>query len=435
MKIFMTTLILILCLSGSCVLAQQNEDGSPDDRPMVAVEGQVTYDGKPVEDAILMLSHDSDEKGTFPVTTNSDAFGRYFFFDVTAGNFTLKIEKLGFLPGRREVQYDGKTRVRVDLILAPGQLSFGKVPPGLGAEEERIFYATDRRRQNSIKLSYANERDKDGKLSYGFIDVNVPSTSGIELADADRVRNVFVENTEELTEQKFVIELGGKGAEALVFVHGFKNSFDYAARRLGALKHDLHFKGPAILFSWASCNDGSPRGYAEDESTIDWSDPHFRKFLTDLSKAHFSKIHFIAHSMGNRLLLKGLDSGVHVGRVDEVVFAAPDVDMDTFREALSRLRPAVGRFTMYGSSQDQALRASRFIHRQPRAGLLDPVLTMPVLDTVDATKVDLSFIHHSYFVDSTPVEEDISLVLSDKVPPRSRLIRRLNGGDVFWLLQ
>lgn len=413
---------------------------SKEEQPTVSLSGRITSDGKPLEDAMLLLSG-TRKKETFPISATSDARGRYVFFNLSAGEYTLRVEKYHFLSREQALEYDGKNAIRLDLTLAPGAIGFGKVPPLRGATEERIFYATDRLLvDQGGTISYADARNNDGILSYGFADINVPTHGGnaesVLAMGADRVYDVVVDKVVPENETNFWTDARLGGKEALVFIHGFQNSFDYAARRLGVLKHDLHFTGPAILYSWASMNDGSFRGYTGDESSIGWSEPHFKRFLISLSHAGFTKIHFIAHSMGNRLLLSGLDGCVKLPAVDEVIFAAPDVDLATFREALTRIRPHVGRLTLYGSSKDRALLASRFVHAGlPRAGLLNPILVNPVLDTIDASKVDLSFIHHSYFVDATAVEQDIELVLLDKLPPRPRLQKQQNGSGIFWSLQ
>lgn len=212
----------------------------------------------------------------------------------------------------------------------------------------------------------------------------------------------------------------------------YTNSFEYSARRLGALKHDLNFSGPAILYSWASRN--SFAAYSDDEATAEWSSPHFQQFLQDVQRTGVSRIHLIAHSMGNRILLRGLQA-CSLQHVAQVVFAAPDVDADTFREALPVVSKLADRLTEYANDNDRALKASAWKHGLPRAGQLTATVRNTDEDVVDATRVDTSLEHHSYFVDSPQVVSDIALVIADKLPPRPRLVQVQQGQINYWQLQ
>jgi esterase/lipase superfamily enzyme len=202
--------------------------------------------------------------------------------------------------------------------------------------------------------------------------------------------------------------------------------------QLWPLLHDLNFSGPAILYSWASRN--SFAAYSDDEATAEWSSPHFQQFLQDLQRTGVSRIHLIAHSMGNRILLRGLQA-CSLQHVAQVVFAAPDVDADTFREALPVVSKLADRLTEYANDNDRALKASAWKHGLPRAGQLTAAVRNTDEDVVDATRVDTSLEHHSYFVDSPQVVSDIALVIADKLPPRPRLVQVQQGQINYWQLQ
>jgi esterase/lipase superfamily enzyme len=58
--------------------------------------------------------------------------------------------------------------------------------------------------------------------------------------------NVVATTDEDLTRAK------SNPDEALVFIHGFNNSFEDALRRAGQLAYDLRFDGPVFAFSWSS---------------------------------------------------------------------------------------------------------------------------------------------------------------------------------------
>jgi esterase/lipase superfamily enzyme len=86
--------------------------------------------------------------------------------------------------------------------------------------------------------------------------------------------------------------------------------------------------------------------------------------------------------------------------------------------------------TLYASSKDMALKASKEVHGYPRAGdAADGILVMPGIDTIDASNVDDSMLAHSYFVESIPVISDIANMLRTRATPppsaaRSRWSRR-----------
>jgi esterase/lipase superfamily enzyme len=93
--------------------------------------------------------------------------------------------------------------------------------------------------------------------------------------------------------------------EALVFIHGYDVGFNEAARRAVQLTWDLQFQGVPILYSWPSAD--SPLKYTNDESAAEWAVPHLERFLRIVAqRSGARKIHIIAHSLGNRALVKAL---------------------------------------------------------------------------------------------------------------------------------
>jgi hypothetical protein len=78
------------------------------------------------------------------------------------------------------------------------------------------------------------------------------------------------------------------------------------------------------------------------------------------------------------------------------------------------LQRLAARITLYESSKDKALVASKKIHGNARAG--EPLLIIPGLDTIDASSIDTDFLGHSYFSDNWPLLSDIhSLLFTDEL--------------------
>ncbi|MGC3972319.1 MAG: alpha/beta fold hydrolase [Pirellulales bacterium] len=93
--------------------------------------------------------------------------------------------------------------------------------------------------------------------------------------------------------------------EVLVFIHGFNNSFEEAAKRTAQFAYDLRFPGAPILFSWPS--QGTVAQYQADSNEAERSQPHFQEFLKNLlSDSKAKRVHLVAHSMGNRILARTL---------------------------------------------------------------------------------------------------------------------------------
>lgn len=409
-------------------------------RAIVSVEGSLISSETrgPVPDAIVVARRKGEEDD--PVTTVSDALGRFVFVGLKTGQYVLEIEHLRFRVFRRIITVTKTSTVILEgLELLPASV---QLPPNFKLVSEPIFYVTDRERGQSCGgiACYKNERNKNGRLIYGIAYLSVPQGSRGSVSSgqlAHRMSLVTLDKATEVGRTQFWDAVDARGAAAhkvLVFIHGFDNSFESAISELAALKHDIHFDGPTILYSWASRDELG--AYFEDESTISWSTLHFRRFLQLLDDQEFEEVHFIAHSMGNRLLIRGLETKTS-NQPGQVIFVAPDVDADTFQEAVLAVNHNEDHFTMYASPWDQALLLSGMLHRLPRAGLLRPRAIMRGADTIDVESVDPTFVHHSYLVEATPLENDVSAVLLGDGPsskPRASHLLKEQGNLLYWEL-
>ncbi|MFK0731826.1 MAG: alpha/beta hydrolase, partial [Gloeotrichia echinulata HAB0833] len=86
---------------------------------------------------------------------------------------------------------------------------------------------------------------------------------------------------------------------------GFNVSFEDAALRAAQIGVDLQVPGIMAFYSWPS--RGKLVSYPADEATIEASERYIAEFLLNLvQKSGAEKIHIIAHSMGNRGLLRAM---------------------------------------------------------------------------------------------------------------------------------
>jgi esterase/lipase superfamily enzyme/outer membrane murein-binding lipoprotein Lpp len=167
---------------------------------------------------------------------------------------------------------------------------------------------------------------------------------------------------EGITKEEFLSLLrNDRDHGAMVFVHGFDNSFSDAIFKTAQIAYDTSFPGVPVTFAWPSKGEITAYDY-DRESAVFSRDAFLALLRTMHDDAGLSKIYVIAHSMGNQIVVDALahaeDAGLSIS-VSELVLAAPDVDRDVFRGMIDRLKKATKGLTLYASSADKALAVSR----------------------------------------------------------------------------
>lgn len=316
-----------------------------------------------------------------------------------------------------------------------------------------VFYATDRkgRRDKKIGWKYGGTR---GQLSFGIVEVSIPDHH--EMGELEKPRwwkLQFIQNPEKfivvlrvdrIGKDEFITQSRKRLAElsdrdALVFIHGYNCSFEDAARRCAQITYDLNFKGLPLLYSWPS--EGAPLKYLVDEGNIQKTRKHFDDFLMmTLTRLGIDTVHVIAHSMGNRVLadtlsrMRDSEFPEGSGRLRQVIFAAPDIDRETFIDLAEEFYMDVDRYTLYASTKDIPLEIAGLLHKYQRAGDSDPEVTIVKgIDTIDASNIKVNFIGHSYFGDSKTVIYDIlNLITNDSEPGERGLAEYELSGKKYW---
>ena len=334
------------------------------------------------------------------------------------------------------------------------------------ATEVSLFFATNRAQLAGRRIgAYGTERA--ALLSYGDAVIAVPGgqfapeasvaayqRSPVQVGLATSAAHLSIAQIAVVSPSASADAVKRKLASArlypnavLVFVHGYNTSFDDALRRGGQLVRDLNFDGPTFVFSWPSL--GAMHRYGTDRDNAAASVASFATFLGEVTRAAgTARVHVIAHSMGNRVVLPALVTLAPDarGRLGEVVFAAPAIDVDAFRRHLDVLSAdGPRRFTLYASSHDRALQAGYIReYGTTLAGYVaaaEPVLHR-ALDSIDVSEAGnvakASDFNHDIFATNPAVTEDIRQLLQRGVrPPGDRLPnlkeRRTGSGDVFWV--
>jgi esterase/lipase superfamily enzyme len=316
------------------------------------------------------------------------------------------------------------------------------------------FFATDRNltgKKNPDKMFGVGR----SKITYGSCDVSIPrdhrmgelespSIVQLELRE-DPAKHVMLLKTVIRTKDVFYKNLAtevrqsGKRS-AFIFIHGYNVTFEDAARRTAQISYDLGFDGAPVFYSWPS--KGKTPAYTVDEQNIEWAQTNLRQFLDDFfTKSDAQNIYLIAHSMGNRALTRAVASLMHDkpnlrGRLKEVILTAPDIDADVFKRDIAPALTATGRpITLYASSKDLALAASKKVHGYPRAGDSDQgVVIVPGVETIDASYVDTDLLGHSYFAEDRSVLADMFHLIREnqRADQRSGLHRVDDQAGRYW---
>lgn len=229
----------------------------------------------------------------------------------------------------------------------------------------------------------------------------------------------------QLAEIRRAVEKDGQTSHALFFLHGYNVSFKEAAIRAAQIGYDLKIPGPTAFFSWPS--RGRLVTYPADEAAIEASERAITEFILDFARnCGVEKIHIVAHSMGNRALLRALQrieaniSAMSSVKFNQIILAAPDIDRDLFLD-LSRLYPLFSqRTTLYTSESDRAVHLSAKIHLSPRAGYYPPFTLAPGIDTISVPNFDVDLLGHSYFSQAEAMLHDIYDLIRNNPAPSSR---------------
>src|SRR5262249_57722855 len=102
-----------------------------------------------------------------------------------------------------------------------------------------------------------------------------------------------------------VLANAGGGPDVLIYVHGFKQTFEAAALEAAHLSDGIKFRGQTMVFSWPS--RAGLFDYAYDRDSAMWSRDGFERVLHSVVAAPGSgRVHVVAHSMGTMLTLESL---------------------------------------------------------------------------------------------------------------------------------
>jgi esterase/lipase superfamily enzyme len=367
------------------------------------------------------------------------AFGRGYYQAFELGRNQIQLRQLPDADAPRFITRDiarSGSKTKIEKNITRGETS------RLTATLYPVWYGTNRQLVDSSNISKGFSGDRDDRIHYGCCQVSVPKSHRIgstgspwwkrlQTLTDDRLK-LELSSLKLLDEVNFFASIETALAEqpptdraALVFIHGFNVSFEAAAIQAAQIGFDLQVPGIMAFYSWPSM--GKLAGYPADEATIDPSGKYIKEFLLNLAQNNdIDKVHIIAHSMGNRGLLRAMElilndvrdtSGIPFG---QIFLAAPDVDPETFKDVSTAYQKLAERTTLYVSDRDKALAASGIIHNRDRVGFFPPIKIFEGIDTVEVSNIDLTWLGHGYISDAREVLTDMHQLLMNNQPPDRR---------------
>jgi len=325
------------------------------------------------------------------------------------------------------------------------------VPPGardehdyLATRQYRVWYGTDREPVLEGADPYFG-RGFSEELHLGSCVVHVPTTHRFGELRSSWLRRTFqtvlldheddtlrILELNSLNAEEFVADIHNElnhwqKRSALVFVHGYNVSFRDAALRAAQIGFDLRVDGIMAFFSWPSKGNLLP--YLADEARVELAEKHFVSFIELLARHNdVEEINILAHSMGNRLLLRTVErllslrmAGALGAPIGNIMLAAADATTALFKQyAGAYTALARDRVTNYTYHADRALMVSRRLHDQERVGLEPPVFVHDGIDTISASNLNLDLLGHGYVATAAPLIYDLAQIIHDNKPPRKR---------------
>jgi esterase/lipase superfamily enzyme len=307
--------------------------------------------------------------------------------------------------------------------------------------EVPVFFATNRKREKDAKaVAFGGERSETLTFGQATVMVAKPQavprraqfdaslsrsalvTPNIETTEVARlaIRNIEVVPDARLCMQSTLLRLETASVfpkQIFVFVHGFNVSFENALRRAAQIAYDLNFDGAPFLFSWPSRSN--IWSYASDRESAEIAVDHLKEFLEMVAaETQATKIHLIAHSMGNIVLLDALEkiklsNGLQPRlRFAEIILHSPDVASDRFSQLMRAINGLGTSVTLYASTSDRALNISAWVWGVVgRAGAVPSVVKG--VETIDVTAAGSSFLglNHDLYATNPAIFNDMRLVL------------------------
>lgn len=325
------------------------------------------------------------------------------------------------------------------VLLASGCASIGMSGMGESSVEPRalsIFVVSTRKGERGAASEVAVENGS--RMSLQMISVPPGHEPGrIErpsFGSEDSQKHFVMTSRRGLDETAFLGELAshlsgriGSNRDILLYIHGFNTSYDEARFRLAQIAADGRFGGVGVLYTWPAAGSLLDYGAAKENATF--ARDALGKLIHQLSEVpDVGRVHILAHSMGAWLAMEALRENAISGSADlngklgDVMLAAPDIDLNVFRQQLARLDPS--HVFVLVAANDRALSISRSLAGdRPRLGGLDPnnpkdraSLEALGVKAYDLSRESTGLIGHGTYADAPQVVRTIASQITVQRP-------------------
>lgn len=313
--------------------------------------------------------------------------------------------------------------------------------PASDATRVDMLVATTRQPAADPGQLYSGERGT--AISFDSLVVSIPPAQNRKVGEiqwpsrmpADPEHDFAVLATQPVASDRQIREWFRKNRnakrQAIIFVHGFNNTYADAVFRLAQIKQDAGVQAAPILFTWPS--RASVLDYLYDKESTIYSRRALEDVIIQAAKSpDVGDITILAHSMGTWLTMEALRGvamrqGSVPAKIANVVLASPDIDVDVFRRQIIEMAPRLPRLTVLISKADKALEISRFLSGGiSRVGGADVTLYEPIIKQLGITVIDTSTsdskdgLGHNAFADSPQIIKLLGPALSGEAanPPR-----------------
>jgi esterase/lipase superfamily enzyme len=209
--------------------------------------------------------------------------------------------------------------------------------------------------------------------------------------------------------------------DLLMYVHGFRNTFEGAALDSARLSDGIHFHGDTMVFAWPS--KSGLFDYVYDRESAMWSRDALEGVLEAVMVGQTNgRVHIVAHSMGTMLTLEALRQlnaryGEAAGeRIGAVVFASPDIDIDVFSSSIERMGPLARHITVITATNDRALElSSKLAGGVRRVGAAEKAqLERLGVRVIDASQQGWGLINHDLFLSNPDVRQVVRRAIDSR---------------------
>ena len=319
-------------------------------------------------------------------------------------------------------------------------------------ELQRVSLEQDRSTKLSLHLASLEERGRFPETPQPIVLINGEAQTDPAVLEASRI-----------TEQSFQAEIRRRLAlaskpEVVLFVHGYNNDFEDAAQTLAELWHFLGREHVPILYTWPAGRGGA-KGYSYDRESGEFTVYHLKNLIRSLiGDPEIKRIHMIAHSRGTDVLSSAIRELSLVARAagetapdtlrnSNLVFAAPDLDMDVVSQRLvaEQIGHDAKSLTIYTSGEDKAIGLAEWLYNSAarigrlavgdlQADELKSISRIEGMSFIDL-KESTSSIGHGYFHSDPAASSDLILLLRYGFAPGAENGRPLESvAPGFWMI-